>query len=204
MIRVNNYTGPWSLFAITPGEQSPMHDHPFGEIAADDETKAFFVHESYLRTQGLDSITKACKLYPVCPECEGVRDPDVAEDCAYCAPAPDHWPLIPGPVGVDPRDDGWSGNAELQREIRNPDNPLNVAAAHIQGHRDQEKVGIITCCDCGEETPQLDALEDRAIFYNPKTDGSIGFVGLMSTKQLQGFSFRCECCQEDREEKSQS
>ena len=42
------------------GESSPMENHRVGEIATDNETKEFFVHEMLVVTNGTESIETAC------------------------------------------------------------------------------------------------------------------------------------------------
>ena len=54
----------YSINVIEYGEESPMINHKGGEIATDDKYKAFYVHETFLVTYGLDSIKKACFSYP--------------------------------------------------------------------------------------------------------------------------------------------
>ena len=57
----NGYT----LQVIGYGEQSPMENHKGGEIATDDISQVFYVHEVLVVTNGLDSIIKACNSYPM-------------------------------------------------------------------------------------------------------------------------------------------
>lgn len=53
----------WILVSIETGEASPMLNHLFGEIAADDQHRVFYVYELHARTIGTDSLLKACRQY---------------------------------------------------------------------------------------------------------------------------------------------
>ncbi len=64
MIVVANTGLDYKLIAIGPLEQSPMSDHDFGDIAVDDENETFYVHETLLVFNGLDSVVKSCRQYP--------------------------------------------------------------------------------------------------------------------------------------------
>lgn len=48
-----------TLYAIEPGEVSPLENHKGNEIGYDKETKKFFVSEVFLVTYGTDSIVAA-------------------------------------------------------------------------------------------------------------------------------------------------
>jgi hypothetical protein len=63
--KVENFksTEGWSLFAIPPFFESPMENHRGGEIAIDEEKKAFYVYEVFLVSYGLESIEKAINSY---------------------------------------------------------------------------------------------------------------------------------------------
>ena len=53
--------GTENIFVIEHFEDSPMADHGFMEIASDEETGSFFIHETMLRTYGTESVIKSCK-----------------------------------------------------------------------------------------------------------------------------------------------
>lgn len=53
----------WRLVALEPCEPSPMENHLGGDIATDNESRTFFVHEVFLVTYGLNAITKSCQSY---------------------------------------------------------------------------------------------------------------------------------------------
>ena len=57
------------LYAISDKEPSPMENHLYGEIAADDEAKRFYVHQTFIHCNGLASVINACKRYQ--PQTEG-------------------------------------------------------------------------------------------------------------------------------------
>ncbi len=58
-----NLSDNWRLIALDPCEPSPMENHLGGDIATDNSSRTFFVHEVFLVTYGLDAITKSCQSY---------------------------------------------------------------------------------------------------------------------------------------------
>ena len=53
----------WNLCILEYGEASPLENHGFMELGADDENKRIYGTEIMIRTYGLDSIIAACRGY---------------------------------------------------------------------------------------------------------------------------------------------
>ncbi len=53
----------WTLCVIEAGESSPMENHGFMELAADDENKRIFASETLVRAYGTRSVKQACLKY---------------------------------------------------------------------------------------------------------------------------------------------
>lgn len=53
----------WKLCALEYGEESPMENHGFMELAADNDNKRIYGTEAMIRTYGLDSILASCRGY---------------------------------------------------------------------------------------------------------------------------------------------
>ena len=64
MQTLTTFKNGYNLVVIEYGERSPMEDHNTAlEIAADDDSKRFYVHALLLHTYGLDSVKAACERY---------------------------------------------------------------------------------------------------------------------------------------------
>lgn len=53
----------WILVALQYGDQSPMAYHHYGEVAANDAARVFYVHELLILVNGAESVCKACAAY---------------------------------------------------------------------------------------------------------------------------------------------
>ena len=53
----------YRVFALDPGQSSPMVDHRGGDMAVDDENKVIYAWGVFVALYGVDSVMKACNQY---------------------------------------------------------------------------------------------------------------------------------------------
>jgi hypothetical protein len=63
MNKIGTTTKGYNVYAINPGQESPMANHKGGEIAVDEKTKSMYAWGVFVATYGLDSIMRACNQY---------------------------------------------------------------------------------------------------------------------------------------------
>lgn len=53
----------YTVHAVAPGHESPLHGHRGGEVAVDEKTRRMYAWEVFVACYGIDSVMRACNQY---------------------------------------------------------------------------------------------------------------------------------------------
>jgi hypothetical protein len=68
MVCIGTTRHGFTVYAINPGEPSPMAGHKGGEVAVDDDSRTMYAWGVFVATYGTDSVMRACDTYTLTPE----------------------------------------------------------------------------------------------------------------------------------------